>query len=85
MTTVTNLGELLGKGMQEVVDEIHDLITSREALSLIIAVEVAGERRPMVAVRGRYERDPYSALTALVRTEHLVQRRLDRLDFQETR
>jgi hypothetical protein len=71
--------------MAEVALEITDLIANREALSLIIAIEVAGERRPMLAVRGRYERDPYSALTALTRAAHLLQKRLDRQDFQETR
>lgn len=83
--TVTKLGERLGEGMAEVAKSVSELVARHDALSLVIAIEVAGERRPMVAIRGRYERDPYSALAALTRMKYLMQRRLDRLDFQEER
>lgn len=83
--SVSKLGDVLGRGMADVVDELRGRIQEGEVLSLALVVEVMGERRPMTVIRGRFQTDPYSALAALTRAKHVLQLRLDGLDFAESR
>lgn len=83
--SVSKLGASLSKGMTEIVDEFKERVHQGEVLSFTLITEVLGERRPIVVVRGGFQRDMYSALVALDRAKHLVQRHLDRSEFMDLR
>jgi hypothetical protein len=82
---VAKIGEVLGRGMVSVIEDLKGRINAGEVISLVIIVEIEGKRVPMTVMRGGYKRDPYRALIALTRAQYLVHQQLDQQDFQEYR
>lgn len=79
------MSDVLARGMLDVVEELRMRLVDGEVVSMLLITELAGERRPVTVVRGRFERDNYSALTALARAEHAVHQRMDGSGFEDLR
>lgn len=75
-----NIVQFLEDGMVDVVDEVRSRIENGEVHSLAIVMEVQGQSVPLIAMRGRFERDPFRALLALERAQYKVHQQIDQLE-----
>jgi hypothetical protein len=76
---VVKLARAFEKDMLSVVDELRERVRNGEITGLAILAEVTHPAPPRLVLRGRYQRDPYRAMTALLVAKAALMKFADRI------
>lgn len=79
MGEVVKLSRAFETDMLSVVDELRQRVVDGEISALAIMVELPHPEPPRLVLRGRYQRDPFKAMTALNVAKVMVMKKASRL------